>query len=362
MPDPLITLLIALVVLGITAVILWPDRGLWARWQHSRNLNERVRSEDALKHIHKCEMEGRRPTLQSIAGVINASLDKTAELLNKMQANQLVTIVAEDIHLTPAGREAALHIIRAHRLWEHYLAVETGFEEAEWHGRAERLEHSLTPAQVDALASQLGNPAYDPHGDPIPTAAGQLISHGGQPLTKLPLDTPGRIVHLEDEPPIVYAQLVAEGLYPGMPVRIVEITPERVRFWANGDEHLLAPILAANISVVAEPVAEEMEEPIPTGSETLNRLPIGQSAEVMGIANKCRGAERRRFMDLGILPGTTITAEMRSPSGDPTAYIIRDALIALRHEQASLIRIKKQPQIEERGATNAERELMVEVQ
>jgi DtxR family Mn-dependent transcriptional regulator len=165
----------------------------------------------------------------------------------------------------------------------------------------------------------------------------------------------------------VYAQLVAEGLHPGHACAAsIEIEQHRTQFafWANGDEHLLAPIVAAQYFGTSPlpAVAEEMEEPIPTGSETLNRLPIGQSAEVMGIANKCRGAERRRFMDLGILPGTTITAEMRSPSGDPTAYIIRDALIALRHEQASLIRIKKQPQIEERGATNAERELMVEVQ
>jgi Fe2+ transport system protein FeoA len=51
--------------------------------------------------------------------------------------------------------------------------------------------------------------------------------------------------------------------------------------------------------------------------------------------------ERRRLMDLGILPGTMIAAEMRSPSADPTAYRIRGALIALRHEQAHLIHIKK---------------------
>ena len=130
-------------------------------------------------------------------------------------------------------------------------------------------------------------------------------------------------------------------------VRIIETSSERVRFWANGDEHLLAPMLAANISVVAEPVTaeQETEEPLSPDSDTLNRLPIGAYAEVLGIANKCRGAERRRFMDLGILPGTKIKAEMRSPSGDPTASILRDALIALRHEQASLIRIRK-PQAE----------------
>jgi Fe2+ transport system protein FeoA len=47
------------------------------------------------------------------------------------------------------------------------------------------------------------------------------------------------------------------------------------------------------------------------------------------------------MMDLGILPGTIIEAELESPGGDPTAYRIRGALIALRREQAELIRINR---------------------
>jgi Fe2+ transport system protein FeoA len=47
------------------------------------------------------------------------------------------------------------------------------------------------------------------------------------------------------------------------------------------------------------------------------------------------------MMDLGILPGTVIKAEMDSPSGDPTAYRIREALIALREEQANMINITR---------------------
>ncbi len=49
-------------------------------------------------------------------------------------------------------------------------------------------------------------------------------------------------------------------------------------------------------------------------------------------------------MDLGIVPGTQVTVEMHSPSGDPTAYRIRDTIIALRKEQAQHIRIERMPQ------------------
>ncbi len=90
-----------------------------------------------------------------------------------------------DFVLTPAGQESALHIIRAHRLWERYLADETGFSEAEWHAQAEFLEHELEPSDVNALSAQLGNPLHDPHGDPIPTAGGDLVTHGGMPLPAL---------------------------------------------------------------------------------------------------------------------------------------------------------------------------------
>jgi len=339
MPDPLTALLIASALAGVTAVIFWPEHGLLAHWRRDRKMSERVRSEDTLKHIHKFEMEGRRPTVESIAGALHINLNETAELLTRMQANGLLRLEQGEIRLTPQGREAALHIIRAHRLWERYLAEETGVAEMEWHGQAEQFEHRLSPDQVNALAAQLGHPTHDPHGDPIPTAAGDLVKHGGRPLTALPIDTPATIVHLEDEPEVVYAQLVAEGLHLGMPVRVIESSPERIRFWADGDEHLLAPIVARNISVLPQP--EPVEPTLPPGCEQLSHLEPGETAEVVAISQACRGAERRRFMDLGILPGTKITAEMRSPGGDPTAYIIRGALIALRREQANLIHVRK---------------------
>jgi DtxR family Mn-dependent transcriptional regulator len=153
------------------------------------------------------------------------------------------------------------------------------------------------------------------------------------------IDQSGRIIHLEDEPEAVYAQIVAEGLYPGMDIRLVEISSQRVRFWANGDEHVLAPIVASNISVI--PLAKAQRSAA-THGESLSQLNPGQQGRVIGISQACRGAERRRLMDLGIVPGTFVEAELRSPGGDPTAYRIRGALIALRQEQADLIYMIRQ--------------------
>lgn len=345
MPDPRIALLIAGLLALAAAGLFWPERGLVARWQRARHSNERVLAEDALKHIHEAEMKGQAATLESLAGAMQIPRDQVAELLTRAEANGLVSSETGALRLTPDGRNAALHIIRAHRLWERYLADETGYDEAHWHGQAERIEHTLQPDETDALAASLGNPTHDPHGDPIPDASGQFVAHGGQPLTALALDLPAQIVHIEDEPEALYAQLVAEGLYPGMIVRLVEATPTRLRFWANGDEHLLAPILAANISVTPLPQTAAIGQEAEQGHETLADLKLGEQGRVQALSPRCRGAERRRMMDLGILPGAVISAEMVSAGGDPTAYRIREALIALRKEQARLIQITRQMEL-----------------
>jgi DtxR family Mn-dependent transcriptional regulator len=339
--DPLMALLAAALAAVVVAVLFWPELGLVPRWRRERRMTKRVLSEDALKHIYKRELDGRQPSMESIAGALSISLNQAANLFAQMEADQLVQVEEDIIRLTTKGREAALHIIRAHRLWERYLAEETGFGAEVWHEQADHWEHSLTPDATDTLSAQLGHPRYDPHGDPIPTASGEIEDHGGQPLTKSAADSVARIVHLEDEPEVVYAQLVAEGLHLGQIVRVIESTPERVRFWTNGNEHVLAPIVASNISVLPMTQREEVETEDEIGSERLSSLAIGETAEVLAISHASRGAERRRLLDLGILPGTKITAETRSPSGDPTAYIIRGALIALRQNQAKQIKIKK---------------------
>jgi len=318
--------------------LFWPGWGLVSRWRRATQTAERVRVEDTLKHLYESEVNGVVPSMQSVAGATRLSMDDAADVLQNLQRRRLIELEREGIRLTATGREMGLHVLRAHRLWESYLADQTGFPEAEWHGRAHELEHGLSVADVHALSARLQHPTHDPHGDPIPTARGEFSSLQGAPLTTAPVDRLLRILHMEDEPKAVYAQLVAAGLHPGMVVRLLEASPQRVRLAAAGMEHVLAPLVAASVSV--EPLADERTAAEPIG-EPLNALRPGDDGRVLGISRRCRGAERRRLLDLGVLPGTVIRAEMRSPNGDPTAYRVRDALIALRAEQADFIRIER---------------------
>jgi DtxR family Mn-dependent transcriptional regulator len=337
MIDPALALAIG-VSLAIAAVLLfWPVRGLLWRWLRGLRATERVLIEDALKHLFDFEYKERIANLQSLSGALAVSGNRAADLLRRLQEQELIAFDGDGYRLTPEGRKYALRVVRIHRLWERYLAEETGLGPDAWHPEAEIREHTTTLEEAEALSASLGYPRFDPHGDPIPTAGGDIAPREGRPLTELVVGELAEIVHVEDEPDAVYAQLVAEGLYPGMRVRVNEAGPRRIAFEADTEEHVLAPILAANLSVRPLPKEERMHGPF----ARLSSLDLGTTARVMALSPVLRGPERRRMLDLGLIPGTEVTAEIRSPSGDPTGYRIRGAVIALRREQADQVRIEQ---------------------
>ncbi|MGD8456120.1 MAG: metal-dependent transcriptional regulator [Anaerolineales bacterium] len=337
MLNPLLLMIIAAAVIGASLVLFWPATGVIPRWRSMRRVTGRVLREDTLKHIQKMVHAGKNPTLMNVAGAIGVDRNLAMQVLTDLEESGLLVCEGETIRLTPDGESIALNLIRAHRLWEQYLAEHSGFDETEWHLIADEIEHTLTPEQIDELAISLGHPVFDPHGDPIPSQEGEVWEQVGEPLSKIGVNTLGRIVHVSDEPETVAAQIVAEGLYPGMVVRVTENDAQRVRFWVGEEEHVLAPILAANIAVV--PIEDEVPEDVSMG-QPLNGLKPGEKGQVVSLSPRIRGAERRRMMDLGILPGTVISPEFISPGGDPTAYRIRDALIAIRGDQAQWIRVE----------------------
>ena len=338
MNDPLIALIAGILVIAVAAFVVWPRKGIIARWVQSSRNSQRVRIEDALKHIYDCEYRRLVCTRQSIAGAISVSGDDAARLLSRLEELGLLRSQGDGFALTDEGRSYALRIIRVHRLWERYLADETGVAQTDWHREAEQHEHLLTASEADELAARMGNPRFDPHGDPIPTRTGQLPHPMGVPLTAFPEGELAEIVHIEDEPSVVFAQIAALGLVPGMRAQVVTSGADIIRLMADGIECALHPLVASNITVQGVTTAAPMEGPF----ESLDSLQPGQKARVIGIARACRGMQRRRLMDLGVIPGTEISVDMRSATGDPTAYRIRGASIALRSQQARHIYIERQ--------------------
>lgn len=303
---------------------------------HQRQL-ARERVENALKHLLRQETDGQAATLASLQGALRLGDRGLMALVSRLAADGRVRVDGSRLRLTAEGERVALHVVRAHRLWEAYLADEVGVPLGELHAQAERAEHRLSPADLDRLSASLGHPEVDPHGDPIPRRDEALPLSPGTPLLDWPLATPGRIVHLEDEPPLAFAQLAAEGLRLGQSVRVIERTPTRVVLSDGESEYRLAPMLAANVHV-APPA--EARAGRPAGVIRLSDLPWGAGAEVVALDPSLRGFVRRRLLDLGFTPGTRVASGLRTFTGDPRAYRVRGTTIALRTDQAAGVLVK----------------------
>ena len=299
-------------------------------------MNDEVIIQDTLKRLVEWEHQEFPTTRSALANELSFSSDQVDSLLRDLESADLIE--HGSLKLTQSGREYALHVLRAHRLYETYLAEKTGLSDDRLHARAEIAEHKLTAKDVEQLARELDHPRFDPHGDPIPTAMGTMPPKRGQPLTEYPARWDGRVVHVEDEPPKLYALIYEANIAPGTVLRIEEKDERGMGIRTEGCEFRFPADAARQITVVPLMDGELFDDSL----QRLSNLGEHEQAEVVGLSPLCRGLERNRLLDLGIVPGTVITIDLISPSGSPIAYRIRGASIALRRQQAErvLVRIK----------------------
>lgn len=333
--DPII--LWIFLALAVALLVFLPNRGIRARWKEYQRARQAEAMEDALKYMFTEEQNHNFLKAGEIARRLKQPPHTTRHLLERMLQQQLVHLETDGYHLSTAGEKIALQIVRAHRLWERYLADEALMPLKDVHQHAHRREHGMSPAQVAALDAALGHPLTDPHGDPIPNAAGNFRPNlQGRPL---PEGQPGQVVtiiHLEDEPPLAYAQILAIGLQVGRTLRIVENNATRLVLTDGIEEYILAPQVAANVFV------DQLTDNLPAAQNTmvLGDLADNQRAEITHLSDQCQGFTRRRFLDLGFTPGTEVYPELQNSFGDPRAYRVRGTLIALRKEQAGQIYVR----------------------
>jgi DtxR family Mn-dependent transcriptional regulator len=332
-------MLFALVVIAALALViaaLLPGVGVRARWRRARERRRRVLVEDALKFTHAAELRGSLATLESLAGHLHLRVAPTLDLVTQMEARGLIRTTGSGIALTSSGQEIAVRVVRAHRLLERYFADELQMPLAAIHAAADQREHSVTPEETAELEARLGYPTHDPHGDPIPKPSGQVEPAEAIALPEQPIGRPAVIVHLEDEPPELFRQIAAAGLEPGMRIEVLDVSADHLVIWDGDRERVLTPIAAGNVFV----------SPLPMPLAPAIRLTaLGAGARGRVVALRCNGITRRRLLDLGVTPGTVIERAFSSALGEPTAYRVRGALIALRAEQANKIEIEPLDQV-----------------
>ena len=130
--------------------------------------------ENYLKAIFKIsENENENVSTNSIANELETKASSVTDMIKKLTDKGLVNYEKyKGTSLTKKGNEIAIHIIRKHRLWEYFLVKKLNFQWDEVHSIAEQLEHIKSEKLIKKLDDFLGNPKYDPHGDPIPNKKG----------------------------------------------------------------------------------------------------------------------------------------------------------------------------------------------
>lgn len=127
--------------------------------------------------------------------------------------------------LTPAGEQLALHVLRRHRLVELLLVRVLGLDWSEVHEEAEELEHAISEKVLDRIDALLGYPEVDPHGDPIPTAAGKVRKTRRTTLADCAVGRTLKVARIEDQDARFLQFVERCGLMPGTSVTVESRDP-----------------------------------------------------------------------------------------------------------------------------------------
>ena len=182
--------------------------------------------EDYLKVIYHLSSQGGFATTSDIAAMLLVAPPSVSGMIRRLSDSGLIEHVPyRGVQLTNQGRRAALRMIRRHRVLELYLTERLQYDWDGVHDEAERLEHAVSDELIDRMARALGNPRYDPHGAPIPTAAGEIEETVLVPLAEVELGAPYELRQVDTEDPARLRYLAGQGLVPGRGVTVTARQP-----------------------------------------------------------------------------------------------------------------------------------------
>ncbi len=210
--------------------------------------------EDFLKAVYALEhgQNGERVSTNTLRDALNITAPSVTDMAQRLVAAGLVDYQKyRGVVLTDAGRDIALRVIRRHRLIELYLVRELSYELHEVHDEAERLEHAVSDRFVEAIAHKLGDPEFDPHGDPIPSADGTMLQRDLLPLTDLASHSPAVICRLLTSDADMLQHILDRGFHLHARLEIVGRDPFEgpITVLIEGEARVLGHQVAAHVLV-----------------------------------------------------------------------------------------------------------------
>jgi len=217
---------------------------------HSDELSVAV--QDYAKAIYSLETDEEGASTNALAERLNVRPGSVSGMLRKLTALGLVAHEPyRGARLTGRGRAVALEVIRHHRLLELFLVESLGMGWDEVHAEAERLEHVLSEELEQLIAAKLGNPTFDPHGDPIPSPELTIAADESRSLYSLEPGEQGTFVRVSDADPAMLRFLSERGIAPGARLEAIERQPfdGPIYVRVGNDVHVLGALLARAMRV-----------------------------------------------------------------------------------------------------------------
>ena len=138
-------------------------------------MNFTVSEENYIKSIYHLQQETGIVNTNSLASEMQTRPASVTDMLKKLKTKKILQYKRyKGFKLNDTGKKVALGVVRKHRLWEYFLVDKLGFEWDKVHPIAEELEHISSDELIKRLERFLGNPSFDPHGDPIPDSNGKI--------------------------------------------------------------------------------------------------------------------------------------------------------------------------------------------
>jgi DtxR family transcriptional regulator, Mn-dependent transcriptional regulator len=213
--------------------------------------------EDYVKAIYSLQHGGGETvSISALAERLGVTPGSASGMVKKLAGLGLVDHARyRGVALTPLGRRLALEVLRHHRLLELYLSEAFGMPWDQVHAEAEVLEHVISEELEELIATKLGDPTVDPHGDPIPGRDGSIDEPETRSLSDLSIGDEGLFIRVSDSDPEMLRYLAERGISPGQELEVTGRQPFEGPIYVRiaGAEHVLGGALARAMRVRTRP-------------------------------------------------------------------------------------------------------------
>ncbi len=211
----------------------------------------------ALLHLTTETGDKEEAGTNEIAAHLNVKPATANDMLKKLKEKKLIDYEKYGkSSLTTSGRKLAIEVVRKHRLWETFLYEKLEFTWDEVHEVAEQLEHIQSSKLVDKLDKFLNYPVFDPHGDAIPTAKGEMKVPLKKTLNEQEIGRSCMMIGVKENSSSFLQYVDKVGLSINKKIKVLSKQPydELIEIEVNGKRFSVSPKFAENILIVSEDV------------------------------------------------------------------------------------------------------------